>query len=95
MEKRKFTTEEKLRILKEASEQGVTAILEKYAIYPATYYTWKKKLVMQGEKDFGKKVDKERLKEIKRLEAENLKLKLLVAEKELENRMLSELRKKP
>jgi putative transposase len=95
MEKRKFTTEEKLRILKEASEQGVTAILEKYAIYPATYYTWKKKLVIQGEKDFGKKVDKERLKEIKRLEAENLKLKLLVAEKELENRMLSELRKKP
>jgi putative transposase len=95
MEKRKFTTEEKLRILKEASEQGVTAILEKYAIYPATYYTWKKKLVIQGEKDFGKNVDKERLKEIKRLEAENLKLKLLVAEKELENRMLSELRKKP
>jgi putative transposase len=30
MEKRKFTKEEKLKIIKEASEQGVKQTLEKY-----------------------------------------------------------------
>jgi len=43
MEKRTFTKEEKLHLLKEASEQGVTATLEKHGIYPATFYSWKKK----------------------------------------------------
>lgn len=39
MEKRKFSKEDKLRIIKEASEQGVTASLEKHGIYPATFVT--------------------------------------------------------
>ncbi|KKM89304.1 hypothetical protein LCGC14_1250000 [marine sediment metagenome] len=43
MEKRTFTKEEKLHLLKEASEHGVTATLEKHGIYPATFYSWKKK----------------------------------------------------
>jgi len=43
MNKRTFTQEEKLRIIKEASEQGVKVILEKYDLYPATYYSWKSK----------------------------------------------------
>jgi len=41
MEKRTFTKEEKLRIIKEASEQGVKPTLEKYGIYRASYYSWK------------------------------------------------------
>lgn len=95
MEKRKFTKEEKLKILKEASEQGVTVTLEKHGIYPATYYNWKKELKSVGEKDFGEKIFKEKTKELKRLEEENRKLKELVAEKELEIRMLTEIKKKP
>jgi putative transposase len=43
MKKRKFTKEEKLQIIKEASEQGVNITLVKYGVYPATYYSWKKK----------------------------------------------------
>ena len=42
MNKRTFTKEEKLRIIKEASEQGVKIILEEYDLYPATYYSWKR-----------------------------------------------------
>lgn len=42
------TEEEKLQILKEASEQGVTVTLEKYGVYPATYYTWKRKYDSMG-----------------------------------------------
>ena len=95
MEKRKFTAEEKLKILKEASEQGVTVTLEKYGVYPATYYSWKKQLEEVEEKDFGKKIKKEQTKELKRLEEENRKLKELVAEKELVIRMLNDLTKKP
>jgi putative transposase len=37
--KRKFTKEEKLQIIKEASDHGVKATLEKYGIYPASYYS--------------------------------------------------------
>ncbi len=43
MEKRTFTKEQKLEILKEATAHGVTATLEKHGIYPATYYSWRKK----------------------------------------------------
>ncbi len=36
MEKRTFTKEEKLEILKEATAHGVTTTLEQFGIYPAT-----------------------------------------------------------
>jgi len=42
-EKRTFTKEEKLQILKEVEQKGVKSTLEKHGIYPATYYSWKKK----------------------------------------------------
>jgi putative transposase len=41
MENQKFTTEEKLKIIKEASQQGVKHTLEKYAVFSASYYAWK------------------------------------------------------
>ncbi len=95
MKKRRFKKEEKLKVLREASLNGVKITLEKYGVYPATYYSWKKKLESEGEENFGKKVSEARTKELKRLEAENQKLKEIVAEKELMIRMLKELRKKP
>ena len=49
MNKRTFTQVEKLRIIKEASDQGVQVILEKYDLYLATYYSWKSKLEERGE----------------------------------------------
>mgnify|MGYP006275658267 CR=1 FL=1 len=42
MKKRSFTKEEKLKIIKEASEKGVNETLEKYGIYRTSYYDWKK-----------------------------------------------------
>jgi len=50
--KRTFTKSEKLAILKEASEQGVKVTLDKYSIYPATYYSWRKKFKEMGEERF-------------------------------------------
>jgi len=94
MKKRTFTQEEKLRIVKEASENGITATLEKYGIYAASYYSWKRKLDQMGESGLQHGMTPEHLKRIRQLEKENALLKQLLAEKELEGRLKSELLKK-
>lgn len=94
MEKRTFTKEKKLEILKEASVHGVKATLDKYGIYPATYYSWRKKYSTMGEDGFRHGMTLPQLKEIKRLEKENQMLKELLAEKELEGRLKDEALKK-
>lgn len=92
--KRKFTKEEKLQIIKEASEQGVKVTLEKYGIYPASYYSWKNKLEQMGEEGFDHGMTPQHLKRIRELEKENNALKQLLAEKELDNKMKGDLLKK-
>lgn len=49
MKKRTFTIEEKLKIIKEASENGIDVTLKKYGIYKASYYSWKRKFEQMGE----------------------------------------------
>ena len=94
MSKRTFTKQEKLSILKKASEQGVTKTLEKHGIYPATYYSWKEKLSSMGEEGLDYGMTKAHLKRIRELEKENKLLKELIAEKELEGKLKDELLKK-
>lgn len=93
-EKRKFTKEEKLTIIKEASEKGVKFTLDKHGIFPATYYSWKKKFEEMGEAGFRHGITPAHLKEIKVLEKENALLKKLLAEKEIESHLKDELLKK-
>jgi len=92
--RRTFSKETKLAILQEAEINGVTATLSKHSIYPVTYYSWKKKFEQMGEAGFRHGMTPEHLKEIKRLEKENGLLKKLLAEKELEGHLKSELLKK-
>lgn len=94
MEKRKFTKEEKLKIIKEASEQGVKVTLEKYSVFPASYYAWKKKMETMGEEGFSHGMTPDQLKRIRELEKENKLLKEIVIQKELEGRLKDELLKK-
>ena len=94
MEKRSFSKEEKLAIIKEASIHGVKPTLEKHGIYTASYYSWKKKYDAMGEEGFHHGMTPKHLKRIRELEKENLALKQLVAEKELENKLKGELLKK-
>jgi len=94
MKKRKFSKEEKLKLIKEFSEQGVSSTLKKYGIYPATFYSWKKKFDTMGEEGFRHGITPAHLTEIKQLEKENDVLKKLLAEKELEGRLKDELIKK-
>jgi putative transposase len=94
MNKRTFTVEEKLRIIKEASEQGVKVILEKYGLYPTTFYFWKNKLEEMGEPGLQHGMTPRHLKRIRELEKENYALKQLLAEKELEGKLKDDLLKK-
>ena len=94
MKKRTFSKEEKLRIIKEATTYGVQVTLDKHGVYPASYYTWKKKFEEMGEEGFHHGMSPRHLKRIRELEKENSTLKQLLAEKELENKLKGDLLKK-
>ncbi len=91
--KRSWTVEQKLAILKEAEESGVTATIRKHQIYGNTLYDWRQKYSTSGME--GLKSSYVRTSpEVKKLEAEIRMLKEIVAEKELAIRIKDELLKK-
>jgi len=91
---KKFTTKEKLLILREAKENGVKVTLAKYELYPATYYYWKRKFTVHGESGLDHRTNKDLESENRRLEKENEKLKMLLGQKELESLLKDEVIKK-
>jgi len=86
---KKFTDQEKLEIIAEAQKQGVKITLEKYDLYPATYYYWKKQLKLSGPNDC-----KELRTKLKTLAKENSALKELLAEVQLASKLKDDLLKK-
>ena len=80
--KKRFTEEQIIGVLKEA-EIGlkVAEICRKYGISDATYYNWKAKFGGMTVSD---------AQRLKALEAENGKLKRLLAEAELDNAALKD-----
>ena len=83
--KTRFTEKQIVQILKEgATESGpsITTLCRKYGISTATYYNWRKKY--QG-------MSLAEIKHLKALEAENSKLKRLVADLSLDNVCLKDL----
>lgn len=95
MEKRKWSKEEKLAILKEAEKEGIEVTLRKYGIYSSSYYTWRKKFRLEGES--GLDAQERRRKDghyIRKLEDEVSLLKELLAEREMEIALKDELLKK-
>lgn len=90
----KYSTKEKMNILLEAEKNGVKVTLEKYNLFPATFYYWKRKHNTYGEQGLDHKTQADQLKRMKALEVENQRLKVLLAEKELESSIKDELLKK-
>lgn len=91
--KRIWTVEQKLAILKEAEQEGVTATIRKHQMYGNTLYQWREKYSSGGEQGLSetyKRTDPH----VKRLEEENRRLKELLAEKELGLRIKDDLLKK-
>jgi putative transposase len=81
--KKRFTEEQIIRVLKEAEAGAKTADLcRRHGISEATFYNWKAKFGGMSVSD---------AKRLKQLEAENAKLKKLLAEEMLNKQALQDL----
>jgi len=88
--KRKFSAEEKIRIVLEGlrGEDSIAALCRRESIHPNLYYNWSKEFLEAGKKrlqgDFKREATSS---EVLNLRAENDELKKIVAEQTLEIRV--------
>ena len=89
--RRKFTAEEKIRIVIEGlrGEESVSAICRKEGIHPNLYYTWSKNFMEAGKKRLNGDTKREaNTDEVRTLRDENDQLKRHLAELYLENQLI-------
>ena len=75
MKKSKYSEEQMVKILREADRSPVPEVAKRHGVSDQTIYAWRKR--------FGK-LEPADVKRLRQLEAENAKLKKLVAERDLE-----------
>ncbi len=89
--RRKFSTEEKIRIVLEGlrGESSIAELCRREGINANLYYRWSKDFLEAGKKQLaGDTVREATSDEVKELRAENSELKEVVAEITLKNRVL-------
>jgi len=89
--RRKFSSEEKIRIVLEGlkGEEAISAICRREGIAPALYYRWSKDFIEAGKKRLtGDTMREANSSEVKELKTENQDLKEVVTELTLQNRVL-------
>jgi len=89
--RRKFSSEEKIRIILEGlkGEENIATICRREGIAPTLYYKWSKAFLEAGKRRLeGDTVREASSNEVTGLRKENEQLKQLVAEVSLKNRVL-------
>ena len=89
--RRKFNSEEKIRIILEGlkGEDSIANICRKEGIAPSVYYKWSKSFLEAGKRKLNGDTMREATSdEVSELRKENEQLKQLVAEITLQNRVL-------
>ena len=89
--RRKFSGEEKIRIILEGlkGEESIAAICRREGIAPTMYYKWSKAFLEAGKRQLqGDTIREASGNEVSELRKENEQLKQLVAEVSLKNRVL-------
>ena len=89
--RRKFSAEEKIRIVLEGlkGEESISAICRREGIAPTMYYKWSKGFLEAGKRQLqGDTIREASSNEVTELRKENEQLKQLVAEVSLKNRIL-------
>ena len=91
--RRSFTPEERLSLIQEAEREGFMETCRKHSLSPTLLGRWKNKYLMKGSeglKPSYRRVDPE----LRALQAENEKLKRIIANQALELEVKTELLKK-
>ena len=82
MKKGRFSEEQMVGILREADRSPVAQVAKKHGISEQTIYTWRKR--------FGA-MNSDEVKRLRQLEAENARLKKMLAERDLEIDVMKEI----